>query len=84
MQSIQVSDCPSLALAQKYIDTHILPEIVAAKPACGPYGRLLLRLLNTSPHAAVLTTQKQEENRIVAFSLDLSPSDFFLLGALNG
>jgi hypothetical protein len=68
---------------------NILPDIVAAKPACGLYRQLVLHMNNFSPHQVVSTAQKLLENGIVAIpqpalSPDLAPSDFFLFGALKG
>jgi hypothetical protein len=51
---------PKMTFTAKFLVNNILPDIVAAKPACDPCQRLVLHLANASPHQAVLTAQKTE------------------------
>jgi hypothetical protein len=73
----------------KFFVDNILPDIVAAKPACDSYRQLVLQMYYASQRQTVLTPQKLEEKRILsspnpAFSPTFTPSNFFLFDTLKG
>jgi hypothetical protein len=77
-----------MAFTAKFFIDHILPDLVAAEPACNPCPWPVLHMDNASPHRAVSIAQKLEENGIIAslhpaFSPNLAPSVFFIFGALK-
>jgi hypothetical protein len=80
---------PKVTFTSKLFIDAILLHIVAAKPAVDPGRRLVLHMDNASPPRAILTARNPEQNRMttnrhLAFSPDLTPSGFFLFGALKG
>jgi hypothetical protein len=75
---------PKMTFTAKFFVSIILPDIVAANPACSPDRRLVLYIDNASPYRVVLITQKLEENGIAAslhlvLSLNFAPCEFFSL-----